>query len=179
MIAVERREPQKEYVDRLVARHRAQLIDVAITTVSASEALPVSKSFPMTTEQFTLRIKSVGLNDLTLLQGPAVWGLSHWGHSIYPPQSFGEDRLKIWKALFPKISAEYPVAIKGNLVSPRELSKWRNRWCDVHTLWTHIHYGREVFVTSNRKDFQRKQIELEKLGAGNILTPEEASNRFA
>jgi hypothetical protein len=50
--------------------------------------------------------------------------------------------------------------------------KWRNEALDIHALWCHIHYGGDVFVTSDRNFFKAtKQQPLAELGAPRILRP--------
>jgi hypothetical protein len=49
---------------------------------------------------------------------------------------------------------------------------WRNHKCDVLAMWCHIHYGGDVFVTTDRNFMKAsKQQRLEALGAREIQTP--------
>jgi hypothetical protein len=61
----------------------------------------------------------------------------------------------------------------------RPYKKWRNVWCDVHTLWTHMNAGRDVFVTSNTDDFQSNFAELSKLGLRKVSAPNAAADQAA
>ena len=56
--------------------------------------------------------------------------------------------------------------------------KWRNRICDTLALWTHLHFGGGIFVTSD-KNFHKpsKRSALSDLGAELILTPAAAASR--
>jgi hypothetical protein len=58
-------------------------------------------------------------------------------------------------------------------IQSEELSKWRNAWCDVISAYSHIHAGRDVFVTNNPRDFQDNSELLSQLGMKHILTPAE------
>jgi len=50
--------------------------------------------------------------------------------------------------------------------------RWMNKKCDVLTLWSHIWYEGDIFVTRDT-NFHRKAEKLIKLGARKILTPVE------
>lgn len=57
--------------------------------------------------------------------------------------------------------------------------KWLNAKCDVQAMWSHIHASNDVFVTEDQ-DFltPRRKSALIALGAGNILTPNDAVAQF-
>lgn len=52
--------------------------------------------------------------------------------------------------------------------------KFLNRLCDTQSMWCHIHYGNEIFLTSD-KNFHKKskRQQLINLGAGEIKKPSE------
>ncbi len=51
--------------------------------------------------------------------------------------------------------------------------KWLNRLCDVHSMWCHIHYANDVFLTTDGNFFkQSKMPKLIALGARRISHPE-------
>jgi hypothetical protein len=54
-------------------------------------------------------------------------------------------------------------------------SKWRNAKCDVQSMWCHIHYPGDIYVTRDTNFHkQSKKSRLEASGAGLIATPEQA-----
>jgi hypothetical protein len=58
-------------------------------------------------------------------------------------------------------------------------AKWRNRLCDTQIVWSHIHHGRDVLVTSDDNFFKASKIRrLEALGARRICSPAEAVEIF-
>jgi hypothetical protein len=63
--------------------------------------------------------------------------------------------------------------LDDNAIQSEELSKWRNTWCDVISAYSHIHDGRDVFVTNNTRDFQKNSAALSRLGMTQIYTPAE------
>jgi hypothetical protein len=150
------------------------LISVGLTTVSASENLAGSKEFPGSAEQFRERIDRLGWSDLDLVLGPMVFGLTYWGLSKWVSNDFDAQSDRIWQILFPNIARALPSELRDEELRSPKWKKWRNAWCDVHTLWTHIDAGRDVLVTSNTKDFQRKAEALEAIGLRCVQTPQEA-----
>jgi hypothetical protein len=57
--------------------------------------------------------------------------------------------------------------------SPR-IATWLNRICDVQSMWCHLHYQNDIFVTSDGNFHKAtKQPRLLALGAGRIVRPEE------
>ncbi len=50
--------------------------------------------------------------------------------------------------------------------------KWLNRSCDVHSMWCHIYYKNDVFLTTDRNFIREtKMPKLIALGAGRICHP--------
>jgi hypothetical protein len=179
LIAVEQSEPASDYVQALVEAHKAGKISVGITTVSASETLKGSKSFPASASQFTERLKALGWEELDLVLGPAVIGLTYYDMCKYVDEAFEAERDAIWATMFPHIPQKQEAGNSEPELWSASDSKWRNAWCDVHTLWTHIDSGRDVFVTMNTHDFQRHSDDLLNLGLTGLMTPEEAMRSFA
>lgn len=59
-------------------------------------------------------------------------------------------------------------------LTPDEMieKKRRNRLCDVHTLWCHIHNKHEVFVTSDQNFLKASRVAgLAALGVGRVCLP--------
>ncbi len=181
VIALENVEPQGESVSLLVDAHRARRADVALLATSASESLR-NKTFPGSYKDFEERVQRAGLSDLPVLLTPAVVSLTFIERSYIVDQSdYSGLRDRIWSLLFPTISQEAPLTWEHD---PEEelysssLSRWRNAWCDVHSLITHMDHGRDVFVTSNTKHFQKHQEQLRNLGVDRIATPRESLDLF-
>lgn len=88
--------------------------------------------------------------------------------------NFEEEIGVLWRAMFPKIDPNTPNETSEEKLWSSESKKWRNAWCDVHTIWTHINARRDVFVRSNTADFQNNLGVLKALGLRSALTPEKA-----
>ena len=69
IISVEKSDAFSRDVLQLVEFHRSGIVDVGITTVSASESLKASQRFPASADQFRGRIENLGWQDFTTLLG--------------------------------------------------------------------------------------------------------------
>lgn len=171
IISVEKSDVYSSDVLQLVEFHRSGIVDVGITTVSASESLKGSQHFPASAAQFSGRIENLGWQDLTTLLGPAVIGLTYFDMCKFVDENFENERDQIWQVLGGKTPRSLPLGLAEDRLHSPEYKRWRNVWCDVHTLWTHIKCGRDVFVTTNSKDFQNKFDQLHRLGLRDVKTP--------
>nr|WP_309502042.1 hypothetical protein [uncultured Roseovarius sp.] len=181
IIEVEEGRPQANCVTELIKFHRLGRFEVALLAASASENTK-SKRFPGNATVFKERISSLGWQDLPIVPMPSIIGLSYWDFCYYVDdgEKFERDRDAIWHVIAPSIPREpidhLPVGqqITDDAIQSEELSKWRNTWCDVISAYSHIHEGRDVFVTNNTRDFQRNASDLAKLGMLHISTPTDA-----
>jgi hypothetical protein len=179
VIAVEKDEPFGSAVLALSRGHREGVAHAALLATSASENLK-GGSFPDSFVQFERRLESADLAHLPVLNTPAVWGLTFWGRSYHvDPERYLYLRYGFWSILFPNLEnnighAPDPEAAE-DVPRSSELKKWRNAWCDVHNLITHVDHHRDVFVTANTKDFQRHADALREMGVPAIMTPGEAA----
>lgn len=181
VIELEEQRPQAASVQSLVDAHRRQEIEVALLAASASENTK-SKLFPGNAKLFFERVKALGLDDLPLVPMPAIVGLSYFDNAFWVSDAEEFERLKsaLWAVMAPNVAIK-PIdhlpegqKLTDDAIQSEALSKWRNVWCDVISAYSHIHAKRDVFVTSNTKDFQKHREQLSKLGMAVILTPSEA-----
>ena len=163
-------------VEQLIKYHRAKVIEVGITTVSASENLEGTKTFPASAKQFKSRLEKLGWDDLKFVLGPCVVGLTYIGMCKTVDENFKNEINKIWNVIGGNLQRNFPLNTSSEVLASHKYKKWRNVWCDVHTIWTHINAERDVFVTANTKDFQKKFLELQPLGLRKVCTPKEALN---
>ena len=80
--------------------------------------------------------------------------------------------------LFPSIERQWSDFCRSRGLDPEAVpkdSKWLNAKCDVLAMWSHVHYGHDVFVTgdANFHSTQKKSALL-LLGAGRIEYPNDA-----
>ena len=181
VIEVEEDRPQANAVIGLVNHHRRQELEVALLAASASENTK-SKRFPGNASLFRERVAALGWQDLPLVPMPAIIGLSYWDfcYIVEDSMAFQRDMDALWNVIAPRVPRKpnehmpQGSALTDDMVQSTALAKWRNTWCDVVSAYSHIHEGRDVFVTNNTRDFQRNAEALEQLGMKQIYTPEEA-----
>lgn len=180
VIEVEEGRAQASYVSDLVESHRNGEIEVALLAASASENTK-SKLFPGNAQIFQRRVAQLGWNDLPLVQMPGVFGLSYWDCCFYVEDSeaYERDMDALWQVIAPNVprnSSDYlsgGQVLDDNMLQSEALSKWRNTWCDVVSAYSHIHAGRDIFVTNNTRDFQKNVQKLAQLGMEHISSPAE------
>ncbi|MEP4339185.1 MAG: hypothetical protein ABJ360_22875 [Roseobacter sp.] len=100
--------------------------------------------------------------------------MSFIGLSKIVGAGFEAERSELWQAMFPNIECSPPKGVTEEELWSATHKKWRNAWCDVHTIWAHIDAGRDVFVTANERDFQHNFEKLQMLGLKKVATPAEA-----
>lgn len=139
-------------------------------------------SYPNTIDEFRQKVRAVGLGELELLKPMGYWGITFWDWCVWAdgvgePMVLLEEQLH--KILFPEISFSHQEHCAKLGITPQKdfvEEKWRNAKCDVLTIWSHIFYSNDVFVTNDRNFLKEtKKPELIRLGAKKILTPEEAA----
>lgn len=178
VIAVESGEPAGSSVVALAQAHREGRAEVALLATSASESLR-DRTFPGSYALFEDRVRAAGLDDLPVQPAPSVWSLSFYGHGYYVEiEKYQRVKAAIWDLLFPSIEEEPwhrigDQAFRDRVHTP-EMKRWRNAWCDVHNLVTHIDHHRDVFATTNTRDFQRNAARLFDIGVKRIATPAQA-----
>ncbi|EBA11895.1 hypothetical protein [Roseobacter sp. CCS2] len=184
VIEVEEQRPQAQDVLELINRHRKGDIEVALLAASASENTR-SKRFPGHANIFKDRVAALGWQNLPIVLMPCIFDLSYMDFCYCVGDDFQRDMDALWEVIAPNLpnrpSNFLPdgTELNGTAIQSEALSKWRNTWCDVVSAYSHIHAGRDVFVTNNTKDFQKNSVGLSKLGMQHIATPELALLRIS
>ena len=165
-------------VRKLVEAHRRGIANVAVATVTASERQK-DGGFLETYEDFQARLVSLGLDHLNQIQPLAHFGISFFDHGLWTSQEMADSEAAIHDVLSPGIPISYPEYCEAWDIDPeaRPLNpKWRNRLCDTQIVWSHIHHGRDVLVTSDDNFFKASKLpRLVALGAKRICRPAEAA----
>jgi len=96
-----------------------------------------------------------------------IWDVTFWDHGLWSDEQMIAKAKMIEDVLFGESPA---VGITGELDgSPKVL----NRICDVQSIWCHLHYRNEIFVSSDRNFHKATKLpRLLELGAGRIALPE-------
>jgi hypothetical protein len=176
LIAIEQQEqPAAGCLRSLIARHDAGEAEVRLVATSASErqqsTIPYLKDFG----DFQIRVARLGLGHLELLVPILTPEVSFLGWSSLAGDEDIALMKRIHRVLFPGQPFDFndAVAAAGPTIDPDTAErKWRNRFLDVQALWCHVHYGGDVFVTSDSNfHSQQKRQPLATLGAATILRP--------
>jgi hypothetical protein len=176
LIAIEKQEqPTAACLRSLIARHDAGEAEIRLVATSASErqqgTIPCLRDFG----DFRARVARLGLGHLELLTPILTLDVSFLGWSILAADEDIALMEQLHRVLFPGQPFHFKdaVAAAGPGADPDIVErKWRNRLLDVQALWCHIHYGGDVFVTSDgRFRSQQKREPLAALGAANVLRP--------
>jgi hypothetical protein len=116
-------------------------------------------------------LDKAGIRALPRLMPMMIWDVTFWNHGLWPDEAMSNWASEIEQILF----GESPrIEIAGEPENSPKFAAWLNRICDVQTMWCHIHYENDVFVTSDHNF--RKATKLPRLltmGAGRISKPEE------
>jgi hypothetical protein len=124
---------------------------------------------------FTAKLAKTDLADVELLNPPCHWGITFWDCCVFAELG---DTLQpaIRSILFPN-SVDHFAGVPGesDIERTKRLQKGNNQLCDILGLWCHVRYQGDIFITSDENFHkQSKKPPLIQLGAGQILTPDEA-----
>lgn len=153
IIDVEERRPRHVFVEPLIELHRAKEISIKVPATMGIERLqdktnPHVKSFTT----FQQKLEGIGLGDAEVLDGPVILGIMFLGRARFiKPEDLAVERT-IFESMFPTIEYEYKkYCLRRGLSTTSQDLKYLNRRCDSLTLWSHVHYGCDFFVTADKK----------------------------
>jgi hypothetical protein len=116
-------------------------------------------------------LKEAGISKLPRLMPMMIWNVTFWDHGIWSNSSMSNCAKEIEQILF---GESPPINIAGESDTTPKFAAWLNRICDVHTMWSHLYYANDVFVSSDRNFHKTtKHPRLIEMGAGKICRPEE------
>lgn len=179
VIAVAEQRPEREAILRLADAHAMGTANVSIVAIMASERQRATREINTFTK-FKTRLNDLGLGHLELSKPLAYFGITFWGFGLTSGPEHGALEKRIHQILFPDVEfrcQKYCRNQHGAVTSENEkqIKKWRNAKCDVLALWSHVHYRRQVFVTSDLNFHKAsKKPHLIALGAGKIESPQTA-----
>lgn len=120
---------------------------------------------------FERLLEEAGIASLPRLAPMMIWDVTFWDHGLWSNEHMAERAKQVEDALF---GESPPIDIAGEPDGSPKVAAWLNRLCDVHTMWCHLHYANDVFVTSDRNFHKAtKAPRLLALGAGRICRPDE------
>jgi hypothetical protein len=166
---------------KLVEMNRKRRINLRITAASASER-KLDQKYASRLSEFQHRLAAIGLDGLEILPTICYADVSFFDYCLVGDGELSVLECKIQRILFPKIQLEYRNYCEKRslkLSDEKAWHKWTNAKCDVLSLWSHIWYKGDIFVTrDNNYHKKTKKPDLIRLGAGDILTPNVALTRI-
>jgi len=167
----------------LVKLHENETITICVSGIGASERLK-GKIYAENFSQLKKRIEKLSIRKFEILKPLAYWDITFWDWGIYASDDGPDIQLekKLHDVLFPDTKYCWKDFALENGLNPEKdwnynnplWQKWRNRKCDMLTIWCHIYYGNDIFVTSDEIFQGEKKRELIALGAKSILYPSAA-----
>lgn len=175
IIDLEQNREDASQIKRLIQMHHDKEISLRVVAASASELKQGGETHPQHFDEFKQRITSTGLGAVKIL--PTLWyvGVSFVGYCLVGGGWLSKLEEEIQGILFAEDEMEYPDFCRKHRYDEKtkeEWNEWLRRKCDVLTLWSHIWYDGDIFVTRDDNFFkQTKKPKLIELGAGKILRP--------
>lgn len=164
-------------VRALVNAHDAEVINVGIVAISASERQKDNKNLE-SFSTFQQRLASLKLAHLELLHPMAYFDVTFWDASLWANDVMQTFERSIHEILFPDIPFLWLDYCITNGLDPKLETpdrKWRNAKCDVQAFWSHSWRKRDVFITSDGNFHKAsKKHKLIELTGGRIETPASA-----
>lgn len=181
LIDIEEDRESAIYLRQLINWHRNK-INLRVVGISASERQP-NGSIAKTFKEFKQKLCKIGLDDVEILKPMGYISICYFDWAIISDEKMQNDELSIHNILFPDIEFKYKDYCLKKQINPLETKvdwKWLNAKCDVQVLWSHIHYGGGILVTSdNNFHKESKKPLLSALGVGDILTPKDALKKIS
>ena len=120
---------------------------------------------------FEQLLSQAGLAELPRLAPMAIWDVTFWDHALWCDDTMSNQAKQIEDILF---GDSQPINIASEPEGSPKLVAWLNRICDIQSIWCHLHYKNEVFVTSDGNFHKATKLpRLLALGAGRIARPDE------
>lgn len=114
-------------------------------------------------------LEEIGLDHLERLNPVGVYDLTFYDQCIYAGEKDQELLNHIEEILFPIPLNE----LAEDETFDSELGKKHiNRLCDIHSMWCHINYGNDIFLTSDKNFMKKTKVpKLIEIGAKQISKP--------
>jgi hypothetical protein len=176
LIDIDENRPAAREIRALADAHAAGAAEVAVIAISASENPRPGQSIRDFSE-FKSRLVTLGLAHLKIVMPMMYWDVSFWNHGLWADDAMVDLERQLHSILFPNEEFTWEDYCRANSACPPPNSpsgKWRNHKCDVQAIWSHIHAGREVFVTTDG-NFHKRKSDLIALGADQIKCPIDAA----
>jgi hypothetical protein len=174
IISLENKEPSSKEILEIIDFHEKELIDISIPAISASEKLK-NGNYSQTFAQFQNRINLLSKREFEILKPIWFIGITFPDFHILP----GDQEIDLDKRIHSILFPNTPVSLKNfcieNNIPENSLDpKWVNRKIDVISIWCHIYYEHDIFITNDKNFLKSKKLKLQEIGARSILSSEDA-----
>lgn len=175
IISIENKENTASHLINLIELHNNGKISIYVPAISANEKI-TSGNYANNISGFKKRLMKLSKRPIEILAPMLYLGISFFDYSIFGNNEMENLDKEIHNTLFPNIPYYWADFVKlegGNLnqLDP----KWMNPRCDSISMWCHINYGNDIFVSNDNNFFKKvKYHKLIKLGAKEILKPIDA-----
>ncbi len=122
-----------------------------VVNIGASELLKQGIR-PDRYDLFEKFLQKLQIEKLTRLNPMILFDVSFFDRSIFADDAMKSLADKIYSILFENFKQ---IEISDVGINSKEGYKWLNRVCDAHSLWSHIHYKNDIFLTTD-KNFTKK-----------------------
>ena len=106
IIELEEERSEAQQVETLIGLQEQGAIHLRIVAFSASERRP-DGTYANNFQDFTSKLRNVGLQDAELLKPIGYWGVSYWNQAIYSTPQALQLEEQIHNILFPNIEYRY------------------------------------------------------------------------
>ena len=157
-----------EKLQCLVSLHDSGQITIRVSGIGASERLR-GKIYAPDFSAFRERVCRLSQREFEILKPVGYWGITYWDWFLWGGEGTPTSELdrNIHTVLFPETEFNWQDYAKAHGIDPTQSihdnspdwQKWRNRKCDVLTMWCHIATMQAIFLSQVTSIFleQRKQ----------------------
>lgn len=120
---------------------------------------------------FEQLLAQAGLAAVPRLAPMANWDVTFWDHALWADEAMTRQAKQIEAVLF---GESQTIDLDDESEISPKTAAWLNRVCDIQSMWCHLHYQNDIFVTSDGNFHKATKLpRLLELGAGRVARPEE------
>jgi hypothetical protein len=176
------RSSHADHLAQIRAMADAGALDLRVVAIGASERQP-DGVYARDLAEFRARLAAIGLEDATILRPPFQWGIGfpEWSH--WPDPMLKALERQVHAILYDAIDyrwGEFMRSPEAERHPAAAYACWCAARCNVLAMTSHIYAGGDLFISRDERFWWSDAPQrLRRLGAGEILTPREATERLA
>ncbi len=165
LIDLEERRTGYDIIANAIAGAVDRGLSIGVLGISASEKRQKNTA-PLGPDELQERLDRHGLGSAEILKPLGFWDVTFWNFCVHGSNETINLHEKIADILF----GNSPYRHNEPNQSDHYRRKHRNQLCDCQSIWAHVIYDCDVFVT-NDKNFLSKAKTLETVGVKKIIRP--------